>query len=250
MTPASAPGHPRTRRSRLLCGLVAGALALTASSALAAAGVVSCTPTAGTNPTLKISPAAVPPPEVGKYGFKLKTTIDGCVAQAQQLSDWVPSKNGTPDGASVAQAEISLSVAGYGNCAFGFSQITPTPPSAYDPVGTLKIKWLDANGDTIKSVKPSVAFIRVEPLVVGQTLTFTSVGQGTVSKGLGIGGTVRVSWPIAFPTGLDLSNPWTACLTGAFTPPPGFPPFPDPVPLKALDLAGRPRIDVILPDLQ
>lgn len=250
MLPAPAPGLFRSRRSRLLCSLVAGALTLTASSARAATTVVTCTPSVGTNPILKLSPAAVPPPGVGKYGFKLKTTVDGCVANAQQLSDWVPSKNGTPDAAGVTQAEISLSLAGYGNCAFGLSQITPTPPSAYDLVGTLKIKWLDANGDTIKSVKPSVAFLRMQPLVAGQLANFTSVGQGTVSKGLGVGASVRVSWPIAFPGGLDLNDPWTACLTGIFTPPPNFPPLPDPVPLKTLALTGRPQISIGFPNLQ
>lgn len=249
MTPAPVASR-YARRGRLVCGLVAGALALSAVPARAATTVATCTPTAGTNPTLKISPAAVPPPGVGKYGLKLKTTIDGCTANAQQLSDWVPSKNGTPDGASVAQAEISLSVAGYGNCAFGFDQLTPTPPSAYDPVGTLKIKWLDANGDTIKSVKPSVAFIRMQPVVAGQGLNFSSRGEGTISKGLGIGATVRVSWSIAFPAGLDLDDPWMACLTGAFTVPPEFPPLPDPVPLKTLELAGRPQIAIGLPDFE
>ena len=244
------PARSRSPRRRLVCSLVAGALTLTASSARASTSVVVCTPSAGTNPILKLSPAAVPPPGVGKYGFKLKTTIDGCVANAQKLGDWVPSKNGSPDGASIAQAELSVSVAGYGNCAFGLGQISPTPPSAYDLVGTLKIKWLDADGDTIKSVKPSVAFLRMQQQVLGQTPVVTTVGDGTVSKGPGIGGRVRVTWPFAFSTGFDLNDPWTACLIGGVTVPPDFPPFPDPVPLKAIQLSGRPAITIYLPDLQ
>lgn len=248
MAPTSAP---RGSRSAVVLGsLLVGAIALLAAPAGAATTVVTCSPSAGTNPTLKLSPAAVPPPGVAKYGFKLKTTIDGCVASTQKLADWVPSKNGTPDGASIAQAEVSLSLAGYGNCAFGLDALSPAPPSAYDPVGTMKIKWLDANGDTIKSVKPSVAFIRLNPLSPGLFATFSSLGAGTVSKGLGVGGTARVSWPLVFSTSFDLTDPWTACLIGGLTPPPDFPPLPDPVPLKTLQLAGRPAIEVTLQDLE
>ncbi|MFO1200983.1 MAG: hypothetical protein U1E86_28890 [Burkholderiaceae bacterium] len=65
------------------------------------------------------------PYPAGKYGFK--TTNDGCAANTQKLADWVPNKNGTPDGASIAQAEVSLSLAGYGNCAFGLDALSPAP---------------------------------------------------------------------------------------------------------------------------
>lgn len=248
MAPTSAP---RSSRSATLLGsLLVGAMALLAAPAGAATTVVTCTPSAGTNPTLKVSPAAVPPPGVGKYGFKLKTTIDGCVANTPKLADWVPNKNGTPDGASIAQAEVSLSLAGYGNCAFGLDALSPAPPSAYDPVGTMKIKWLDANGDTIKSVKPSVAVIRMTPVTSAGFATFGSLGAGTVDKGLGVGGTARVAWPLSLPSNFDLTDPWTACLVGGFTPPPGFPPLPEPVPLKTLQLAGRPSIEIRLLDLE
>ena len=77
-----------------------------------------------------------------------------------------------------------------------------------------------------------------------------TLGAGTVDKGLGVGGTARVAWPLSLPSNFDLTDPWTACLVGGFTPPPGFPPLPEPVPLKTLQLAGRPSIEIRLLDLE
>lgn len=247
----SAPGHRRLlgRPVFLLCGLfVAAALALPASPADAL--VVCSAPASGNGPTLKISPAALPPPAMAKYGFKLKATVDGCTADATQLADWIPSKNGTPDGARIAKAEISLSAAGYGNCTFGLGLGGPTPAGTYDVVGTLKIKWLDANGDTIKSVKPSVAFIRMKPMVAGNFggVSLGSIGRGTVTKGLGIGAEVRLTWPLDGPDDFDPQNPWLACMANALPIP--VPVELDPAPLKKITLAGQPSLSVVFGDLE
>jgi hypothetical protein len=245
MSPAPSVLRSRVLQSILFGTLIAGTLALPTSSA----AVVFCTPTGGEIPTLKISPAAVPPPAVGKYGLKLKATIDGCVADAAKLADWIPSKNGTADGASIAKAELSLAVTGFGNCGFGLSFLPGnTTPGAYDPVGTLKINWLDANGDKIKSAKPSSVFLRMTPLTASQVGSFVSTGSGIVTKGLGIGGTARLTIPLDFP--IDLSGPWGACLTGILPVPPGFPPLPPPVPLEAFALTRPPSLNISFPAAQ
>lgn len=239
--------HPLHRV--LLCGLVGGVLAFQAASASAATTVVSCSPSSGEIPTLKVSPAALPPPDVAKYGFKLSTRVDGCTANTQQLADWIPAKRGTVDGASIVQADVSLAVAGFGNCGFGLDLPSLSPPSsAYDLVGSVKLKWLDANGDTIKSAKPSSAFLHMVPFATATSAGVLAIGEGIVTKGLGIGAHVRVTMTVALPTGLE--GPWTACLIGSFAGP--FPPelLPDPAPLKELPLTARPRVQVFFPDYQ
>jgi hypothetical protein len=39
-------------------------------------------------------------------------------------------------------------------------------------------------------------------------------------------------------------------LTDVFALPPDFPPLPDPVPLKTIELGARPRISIGFPDLE
>lgn len=242
-------GLDRSFRGAVACCLIVAALALP-GSARAATSIVNCEPSAGTPPTVKLSPAAMPPPEVAKYGVKLTTTVDGCVANSAQLAEWVTSKNGTADGASIVAAEVSLSLTGFGNCSLGlFDQIAGLPPTvgAFDPVGTLKIKWLDANGDKVKSAKPTSAFVRMVPVTLGSFPASTSTAEGIVTKGLGIGATVRLRIPITIPTGLD--SPWTQCaMSGAVVP--GLPPLPEGDPLKALPVSGRPTIDIGLVDFE
>ena len=229
---ALAPAHHRSRsvRAALLCGLIAGALALPGSARAEANywTIVSCNPSAGEAPPLQLSPAAVPPPDAGKFGVKLKTTLDGCTADAARLADWAASKNGTTDGASIAQAEISLSLTGYGNCGLGLlGQVGGTDPAGmFDPVGTVKITWLDANGEKIKSAKPSSAFVHMVPFALNTFPNVSSIAEGTVTKGLGVGSILRVTIPTTSPVSNDpLSTPWGQCaFSGAAVP--GFPTFP------------------------
>lgn len=249
---ALAFAHPRTGslRSALFCSLIAGALALPGSARAATdfVNVVDCNPTAGEKPPLKLSPAAVVPPDVAKYGVKLKTTLDGCSANASLLADWVASKNGTTDGASIAQAEVSFTLSGYGNCSLGLLALANVPeaPGQRDPVGTMKITWLDANGEKIKSAKPSSAFVHLVPLGPDPFLTLASIAEGTVTKGLGVGSNIRVTIPLGlvFAGGTDfLSDPWALCAFSGLTGP-GLPPLPEAGPLKELATKARPRVTI------
>jgi hypothetical protein len=238
MSPTSALGRSRSLRSALFCSLVAGALALpTASDA-----VVFCTPTAGEAPILKVSPAAVPPPDSAKYGFKLKTTLDGCVADTASLNAWIPSKNGTADGGLIAKAELTLAVAGYGNCGFG---VFTSNPAAYKANGTMKLKWLDAAGDTIKSAKTTSVYVRISGINATPD-GFYAIGDGVVTKGLGVGASVNLTIPIDMSfTGDPFSNPWALCLIGNGIPSlPGLPPA---TPLKQLTLKARPSVSIGFP---
>jgi hypothetical protein len=237
MAPISVLSSSRSLRSTLFCSLVAGALALpTASNA-----VVFCTPTAGEAPILKVSPVAVPPPDSAKYGFKLKTTIDGCVADTASLNAWIPSKNGTADGGLIAKAELTLAVAGYGNCGFG---VLSGNPAAYPASGTMKLKWLDAAGDTLKSAKTTSAYV----LISGISVTaegFTAIGNGVVIKGLGVGASVNLRIPLDMNLGDPFSSPWGLCLIGNGIP--GFPGLPAAAPLKQLPLKARPSVSIGFP---
>jgi hypothetical protein len=253
---ALAPSVRRSRslRGALVASLIAGALSLpgAARAEVDYTNVVDCIPSAGEKPPLKLSPAAVLPPDIAKYGVKLKTTLDGCSANASLLADWVTSKNGTADGASIAQAEISLTLGGYGNCSLGLLALVHAPetPGQFDPVGTLKITWLDANGEKIKSAKPSSAFVHLVPLTPDPFAVLASVAEGTVTKGLGIGSNVRVTIPLdlAIAAGTDfLSNPWALCaFSGTATP--GLPPIPEGKPLKELGTKARPRVTIRFAD--
>jgi len=225
----------RILRSTFFCSLVAGALALPTSSG----AVVFCTPTAGAVPILKVSPAALPPPANGKYGFKLKTTIDGCVADAATLNAWVPSNYGTADGGLIAQAELQLSVAGYGNCGFG---VLSGNPAAYLATGTMKLKWLDAAGDTIKSAKPTSAYVRISG-ITGSGDGFFAIGNGVVTKGLGVGANVNLTIPIEMNLADPFADPWALCLIGGST----FPGLPPATPLTQLSLKARPSVSIGFP---
>jgi hypothetical protein len=236
----SAVGGSRPVCGVLFAGLVAGVLALATPSG----AVVYCTPTAGEIPILKVSPAAVPPPADGNYGFKLKTTLDGCIADAAKLNVWIPSKKGTADGALIAQAEMQLSVAGYGNCGFG---ILTSDPAAYVPTGTLKLKWLDAAGDTIKSAKPTSASVRVSGMSFSQA-GLTAIVEGFVTKGLGIGASVQMSIPIQINLADPFSDPWALCIVGNGPIPP-IPGLPAAVPLKEFKLRAQPSVAVGFPSL-
>ena len=235
----------------LLCSLVAGAFALLTPATGAAAnrtGVVSCTPTVGESSILKVSPAAVPPPGMGKFGFKLKTTLDGCAANSQQLSDWVASKYGTPDGPLIAKAELTLSLSGYDNCSFGF--LLPPGGSdvgSYPASGTVKIKWLDANGAAIKSAKPTSISLRINGMTGSAGFPGISIvmpAEGTVTQGLGVGAAVQMSFSLDLPTDIS-SSPWAQCAIGSL-PIPGAPPA-NPVPLRELQLKSRPSININFP---
>lgn len=236
MAPTSL-GRSRALRGALFAGLIAATLALPRL----AAAQVSCTPTAG-EAILKVSPAALPPPDNGKYGFKLKTTIDGCMADATRLSAWVPSKNGTADGELIKQAQLQLAVAGYGNCGFG---VLSSNPAAYVANGTLKLKWLDAAGDAIKSAKPTSAFVRISG-ITGTGDGFYAIGEGVVTKGLGVGASVYVRIPIKMNLADPFSDPWALCLIGGGGIPP-FPGLPPAVPLKQLTLTARPSVSIGFP---
>lgn len=253
MALASSVRRSRPLRDTLLCSLIAGALALPvpARAATSYTTVVDCTPSAGENPPLKLSPAAVVPPEIAKYGVKLKTTLDGCAANTALLAEWVASKNGTADGASIAQAEVSVSLTGFGNCSLGLLTLVNAPdtPGQFDPVGTVKITWLDANGEKIKSAKPSSASMHLVPLTPDPFAIFASIAEGTVTKGLGIGSNIRLTVPLdlALNTTDFLSSPWAQCaFSGAVTP--GLPPFPEGKPLKELPTKSRPRITIRFAD--
>jgi hypothetical protein len=236
MAPTSARGRSRVLRGALFAGLIAGTFAL---PTLAAAQVY-CTPTAGAA-ILKVSPAALPPPANGKYGLKLKTTIDGCVADAAKLNDWVPSKNGTADGALIAQAQLQLAVAGYGNCGFG---VLSSNSAAYVANGTLKLKWLDAAGDAVKSAKPTSAYLRISG-ITGTGDGFNAIGEGVVTKGLGVGASVYLRIPIDMSFADPFANPWALCLIGSGVPP--FPGLPAAAPLKELLLKARPSVSIGFP---
>lgn len=239
MAPISVLGCSRSLRSALFCGLVAGALALPTTSN----AVVFCTPSAGEAPILKVSPAAVPPPDNGKYGFKLKTTVDGCVADTASLNTWIPSKNGTADGGLIAKAELTLTVAGYGNCGLG---ILSGNPAAYPASGTMKLKWLDAAGDTIKSAKTTSAYV----LISGISVTaegFTAIGNGVVTKGLGVGASVYLRIPLDMNFADPFSNPWSLCMIGGLPGIPGIPDLPAATPLKQLPMKGRPSVSIGFP---
>lgn len=238
MATTSALGRSRALRGALFASLVAGVLAVATPSG----AVVYCTPTAGELPILKVSPAALPPPADGKYGFKLKTTLDGCVADAAKLSGWIPSKKGTADGALITQAEIQLTVAGYGNCGFG---ILSSNPAAYVPTGTLKLKWLDAAGDTIKSAKPTSASVRVSGMSFSQA-GLTAIVEGFVTKGLGIGASVQMTIPIQMNLADPFSDPWALCMIGNGPIPP-VPGLPAAAPLKEFQLRARPSVAVGFP---
>jgi hypothetical protein len=185
--------------------MTAAVLAIVAPAG-AATNVVTCTPTAGLSSVAKISKPAVLPPSEAAYGLKLSTTIDGCVANTTQLSNWVASKNGTADGGSIAKAALSLSTKAYGNC--GFNIFFPDP-SQYPATGTLKVKWLDSSGVLIKSAKPSSAYVKIG----FDTNFFSSTLDGIVTKGLGVGADVHAS------STLDLANPnntnFLGCLFGS-----------------------------------
>lgn len=238
----------RAPRSTLSYGLFAGALALLMpSSALAVAtSVVTCRPSAGSAPTVKLSPALVPPPDAAKYGYKLATTIDGCVANAQQLSDWNDVKRGTPDGARIAQADVTLALTGVNNCVLGLFTPPAPAPDAYEAVGKLQLKWLDANGDKIKTAKTTTAFIHLTPL----TQTFfglSSYGEGVVTNGLGVGASVKVTLPIPMSFLTAQQGDFTYCVIGGIPTGPGDPGF-APRPLKAIPLSARPVVEIVFPD--
>jgi len=238
MASTTARGRIFSVRGALLCSFIAGALALATPSG----AVVYCTPTAGEVPILKVSPAAVPPPANGKYGFKLKTTLDGCVADTAKLDAWIPAKKGTADGALIAQAEIQLAVAGYGNCGFG---IISSNPAAYVPTGTLKLKWLDAAGDTIKSAKPSSASVRISGISFSQA-GLTAIAEGIVTKGLGIGASVQLTIPIQTNLADPFADPWALCMIGNGPIPP-IPGLPAATPLKEFQLRARPSFGIGFP---
>ena len=83
----------------------------------------------------------------------------------------------------------------------------------------MKLKWLDAAGDTIKSAKTTSAYVRISginPTSDG----FYAIGEGVVTKGLGVGASVNLTIPIDMSfTGDPFSNPWALCLIGNGIPP-------------------------------
>jgi hypothetical protein len=236
------------RRGALSYGLVAGALVLLAPSAGIAVdtNVVTCSPSAGGAPTVKLSPPLVPPPGSAKYGYKLATTIDGCAANAQQLGNWDDVKRGTPDGARIKQAEVSLGLTGVDNCALGLISQIPHAADAYPAVGKLQLKWLDANGDKIKSAKTTTAFIHLLPLTEAINFSPSSYGEGVVTSGLGVGARVQVNLPVPMSFLTDEHGDFAACIIGGITVP-GFPPTAG-TPLKAIPLSARPSVNIVFPD--
>lgn len=244
MAPAFTLVRARSLRGALLCSLLAGALALLTPSTgnAVSTDVMTCRPSAGQAPTVKLSPALVPPPDAAKYGYKLATTIDGCAANAQQLSNWDAVKRGTPDGARIAQAELSLALTGFDNCTLGL--ISRPVPSAYEAVGKLQLKWLDANGDKIKSAKTTTAFIHLVPL----TQTFVGVssyGEGVVTSGLGVGATVQVTLPIPMSFLTNQTGDFVACAAGGAIP---GETQDGPRTLKSIPLSARPVVEIFFPD--
>ncbi|MBY0277690.1 hypothetical protein K2Z84_20335 [Candidatus Binatia bacterium] len=86
-----------------------------------------------------------------------------------------------------------------------------------------------------------MAFLRMSALTLGSLATVGSIGEGTVAKGLGVGGKARVSWPIALPTTFDPEDPWTACPVGGLTLPIGLPALPDAGPAEDPPARGPSR---------
>ena len=187
-----------------------GGVSLSAPLVQAATNVVTCDPTDGLTSSVAVNPAMVnnASPDA-KIGLALKTQWDGCVANAAQLAAWVPSKNGTDNGALIQMADIQLKAKGFGTCNFA----APTP-AAYAASGTIKVKWLDGAGKTVGGVKPSSVAVRVS----GDLATVSAKATGIVTKGLGIGADFSIL------AGFDLANPVNgpvlACNTGPYAGPP------------------------------
>lgn len=191
--------------------LAAASIALMAPHASAATNVVTCDPTDGLAAVVTVSPAMVNnvSPDAA-LGLQLNATLDGCVANAAQLAAWAPSKlGGTTNGASIAKAAVQLKAKGFGTCNFAAPD-----PGAYTATGKLQVKWLDVAGKTVPKTTPSSAFVRVS----GDLGTVTTVADGIVTKGLGVGAALHAS------LGLDLANPINgpvlACNTGPYAGPP------------------------------
>jgi hypothetical protein len=171
--------------------MTAAVLAIVAPAG-AATNVATCTPSIGLSSVSTIKPAA-PTSGDAAYALKLSTTVDGCVANAAQLALWDPSKNGTPDGASIAKAKVTLSTKGFGNCTFN---LNGGDASNYPAVGTMLVKWLTSAGDSIKSAKTTSAFVKVS----ADLNTFSATADGIVTKGLGVGANLHAS------SGIDTTN--------------------------------------------
>ena len=207
------PGREILLRKLAILGstvaLAAGTALVAAPAAGAATNVVTCTPAAGQQSSVAVSPAMVnnTTPDAA-FGLKLSTVLDGCTANAPQLSAWVASKNGTPDGASIAKASLSLKAKGFGTCNFAAPDT-----SAYPANGSMSIKWLTSAGAAIASAKPSSAIVRVS----GDLATVSAKTTGIVSKGLGAGADLSAL------VGFDLANPANgpvlACNTGPYSGP-------------------------------
>jgi hypothetical protein len=153
--------------------------------------------------------------------LKASTTYDGCVVPDQQADQWNGSKHGAPAAVALTatKALISLKGAGFGDCkqvsirnAAGENE--QGYPNTYQIAGSLSTKYENGGGVVVK-VPGTAAAVVIKLEIdknnnpIAQPIPDVTVeADGTVTKGLGVGGAVQ------FITTLDKTSADVAAILG------------------------------------
>ncbi len=184
----------------------AGLFAVAGAAPVAAwsGDLIKCHPTPGQIIDVTFKKGLTCKDTLNKIGIKIKAKngvgnlngpIDGCAANPDTPWDaWVAGKLGKTseaDALNIAMAELSLKGQTFGSCNFGGSD------TSGGASGAGAVTFFAADGATkIKGAK-----LKFFGTVAGDAANFTADAIGLVTKGLGIGGDIRIT------IGLDLLNP-------------------------------------------
>jgi hypothetical protein len=137
--------------------------------------------------------------------LKASTAFDGCVVPDGQADAWNGSKHGAPAAVALTatKAAISLKGAGFGDCKQvsirnAAGETEQGYPNTYQIAGSLSTKY-ETGGNVVVKVPGTAAAVVIKleidennnPFI--QPLPMTTLeANGTVTKGLGIGGAVQL----------------------------------------------------------